>query len=263
MLEAEGISKSYGGVVALSGAGLEVRAGSVHALLGENGAGKSTLVKGIAGAVKPDSGVLRVDDEEVSFATTAEAARHGVAVVSQELSLFPDLDVLSNLYPMREPKRGPFVDRAEMWRRAEPVLAELGLRVQPRQQVATLSLAERQLVEVAKALITNPRVLILDEPTSALETASTENLLEVLRVLRERQAAVVFVSHILDEVMAVCDEITVLRDGRVVMEGASPATLTVTEIVAAMLGERAHSRGDGGVAPDRELRAVASAVESV
>src|SRR5207253_4856282 len=145
MLEAEGISKSYGGVVALSGAGLEVRAGSVHALLGENGAGKSTLVKVIAGAVKPDAGILRLDGEEVSFANTAEAARHGVAVVSQELSLFPDLDVLSNLYPMREPTRGPFVDRAEMWRRAEPVMAELGLEVQPRQLVETLSLAERQL----------------------------------------------------------------------------------------------------------------------
>jgi ABC-type sugar transport system ATPase subunit len=159
MLEAEGISKAYGGVVALSGAGLRVRAGSVHALLGENGAGKSTLVKVIAGAVKPDSGVLRLDGEEVSFSSTAEAARHGVGVVSQELSLFPDLDVLSNLYPMREPRRGPFVNRHEMWRRAEPVLVELGLEVQPRQPLATLSLAERQLVEVAKALITNPRVL--------------------------------------------------------------------------------------------------------
>jgi ABC-type sugar transport system ATPase subunit len=262
MLEALGISKSYGGVVALSGAGLNVRAGSVHALLGENGAGKSTLVKVIAGAVKPDSGVLRLDGEEVSFSSTAEAARRGVAVVSQELSLFPDLDVVSNLYPMREIKRGPFVDRRAMWRRAEPVLRELGLRVQPRQPVASLSLAERQLVEVAKALVTDPRVLILDEPTSALETASTEALLEVLRVLRERQVAVVLVSHILDEVMTVCDQITVLRDGRVVMEGAPRERLTVREIVAAMLGERAPSRTEGTPAWERGLGAVATAVGS-
>jgi ABC-type sugar transport system ATPase subunit len=261
MLEAEGISKSYGGVVALSGAGLWVRAGSVHALLGENGAGKSTLVKVIAGAVKPDAGVLRLDGEEVSFASTAEAARRGVAVVSQELSLFGDLDVLSNLYPMREPTRGPFVDRAEMWRRAEPVLAELGLEVQPRQTVARLSLAERQLVEVAKALVTNPRVLILDEPTSALETTSTETLLDVLRVLRERQVAVLLVSHILDEVMAVCDQITVLRDGRVVMEGTPREKLTVSEIVAAMLGERDRSMAGGTRTWEREMRAVAAAVE--
>jgi ABC-type sugar transport system ATPase subunit len=261
MLEARGISKSFGGVVALNGAGLTVRAGSVHALLGENGAGKSTLVKVIAGAVRPDSGVLLLDGEEVSFASTAEAARHGVAVVSQELSLFPDLDVLANLYPMREPRRGPFVDRAEMWRRAEPVLAELGLAVHQRQPVATLSLAERQLVEVARALVTNPRVLILDEPTSALETASTETLLGVLGVLRERQVAVVFVSHILDEVMTLCDRVTVLRDGEVVMAGAPREGLTVSEVVAAMLGERGRARTGDATTWERELRAVAAAVE--
>jgi ABC-type sugar transport system ATPase subunit len=148
-----------------------------------------------------------------------------------------------------------------MWRRAEPVLAELGLEVQPRQPVATLSLAERQLVEVAKALVTDPRVLILDEPTSALEAASTETLLQVLRVLRERQVAVVFVSHILDEVMALCDQVTVLRDGKVVMEGASREELSVSEIVAAMLGERGHSKSNGATVRERELHAVAAAIE--
>ena len=113
MLEAHGIEKSFGGVRALVGAGLTVRAGSVHALLGENGAGKSTLVKVIAGAVRPDAGTLRLDGREVSFDSTADAVRHGVAVVSQELSLFEDLDVLANLFPMREPRRGPFVRRAD------------------------------------------------------------------------------------------------------------------------------------------------------
>src|SRR4051795_2089248 len=129
MLEARGVRKSYGGVVALAGADLTVRAGAVHALLGENGAGKSTLVKIIAGALTPDSGTLALDGTPVSFATTAEAVRHGVAVVSQELNLFPDLDVLSNLYPMREITRGPFIDRREMAARAAPVLEELGLSV--------------------------------------------------------------------------------------------------------------------------------------
>src|SRR3954452_9137194 len=111
MLEARGIAKSYGGVRALAAAGLTVRAGSVHALLGENGAGKSTLVKVIAGAVKPDEGTLRLDGREVAFESTADAVRTGVAVVSQELSLFPDLDVLSTPFPMREPRRGPFVNK--------------------------------------------------------------------------------------------------------------------------------------------------------
>ena len=240
MLEAQGISKSYGGVVALTGANLTVRAGSVHALLGENGAGKSTLVKIIAGAIRPDGGSLRLNGNEVSFSNTAEAARHGVAVVSQELSLFPDLDVLSNLFPMREIKRGPFIDRTAMASRARPVLRDLGLRVDLRQLVGSLSLSERQLLEIAKALVADPRVLILDEPTSALEAGSTETLLGMLRVLRDRQVAVLFVSHILEEVMALCDEVTVLRDGRPVLEGATREQLTVHAIVDAMLGDRAH-----------------------
>jgi ABC-type sugar transport system ATPase subunit len=249
MLEAEGIAKSYGGVRALTGTGLTVRAGSVHALLGENGAGKSTLVKIIAGAVKPDEGTLRLDGREVAFDSTADAVQNGVAVVSQELSLFPDLDVLSNLFPMREPRRGPFVRKSEMARRARPVLAELGLDV---------SLAERQLVEVAKALVTQPRVLILDEPTSALEQSSTEALMKVLRVLRERQVAVVFVSHILEEVLALCDAITVLRDGRPVLEGVPRSELSASAIVDAMLGERRR-----GTVPAAEAATAEELAENV
>jgi ABC-type sugar transport system ATPase subunit len=238
MLDARDITKSYGGVQALAGATLSVRAGSVHALLGENGAGKSTLVKVIVGAVRPDGGTLRLDGEEVSFANTADAAKSGVAAVSQELSLFPDLDVLSNLFPMREEKRGPFIDRKAMTARAQPVLEDLGLDVSMRQPVSSLTLAERQLVEIAKALVTNPRVLILDEPTSALEASGVETLLGVLKVLRERQVAVLFVSHILDEVMQLCDHITVLRDGNPVLEGEPRSQLSVKAIVDAMLGDK-------------------------
>jgi ABC-type sugar transport system ATPase subunit len=139
---------------------------------------------------------------------------------------------------MREEKRGPFINRAAMEVRAKPVLADLGLDVGMRQRVETLSLAERQLVEIAKALVTEPRVLILDEPTSALEASGVETLLGVLKVLRERQVAVVFVSHILEEVMQLCDDITVLRDGRPVLEGEPRSELSVSAIVAAMLGEK-------------------------
>jgi ABC-type sugar transport system ATPase subunit len=262
MLEARGVRKTYGGVVALAGADLTVRAGAVHALLGENGAGKSTLVKAIAGAVTPDAGSLVLDGDEVRFGSTAEAVRHGVAVVSQELNVFPDLDVLANLYPMREPTRGPFVRRQEMEARARPVLAELGLDVGLRQPVEELSLAECQLIEIAKALLTEPRVLILDEPTSALGQRSTENLLRILRVLRDRQVGVVFVSHILEDVMALCDEVTVLRDGEVVMSARPMAELSVGAIVEAMLGER---RADADAAaeppPAALVQDVAAAVE--
>ncbi|HLW95359.1 MAG TPA: sugar ABC transporter ATP-binding protein [Solirubrobacteraceae bacterium] len=238
MIEAHGISKSYGGVQALADVDFAVRAGTVHALLGENGAGKSTLVKIIAGALRADSGAVRLDGSEVSFATTADAAAHGVGVVSQELNLFDDLDLLSNLFPQREPLRGPFVDRAEMTRRARPVLHDLGLSdLSLRRKIGELSLAERQLVEIAKALVTQPRVLVLDEPTSALEATSSALLIEVVRVLRERRVAVVYVSHILQEVMSISDEVTVLRDGRVVMAAQARSELSVPTIVAAMLGE--------------------------
>src|SRR4051812_11315555 len=258
MLEAQGVRKTYGGVVALAGADFAVRAGSVHALLGENGAGKSTLVKVIAGALKADAGTVSLDGRELSLSSTADAVRHGIAVVSQELNVFPDLDVLSNLFPMREIRRGPFIQRGEMATRARPVLADLGLDVPLRRQVGELSLAQRQLLEIAKALVTDPRVLILDEPTSALGAQSTEQLFGVLRVLRDRQVGVVFVSHILEDVMALCDEITVLRDGAVAMSARPRAELTVPAIVEAMLGERDTS----AETPDESLRErVADALE--
>jgi ABC-type sugar transport system ATPase subunit len=238
VLDATGVSKAYGGVVALRAVDFAVAPGTVHALLGENGAGKSTLVKVLAGAVRPDGGTIRLDGTPVHFAGVADAARHGVAVVSQELNLFPDLDVLANLFTKREPRRGILVDRRAMTAQAEPVLAELGLDVPLRRPVGELSLAQRQLVEIAKAMLTRPRVLILDEPTSALDDTSTQRLLGILDVLRLREVAVVFVSHILEDVMQLSDFVTVLRDGAVVVPAAARQTLTIDGIVRAMLGEK-------------------------
>ncbi|HEY3765773.1 MAG TPA: sugar ABC transporter ATP-binding protein [Gaiellales bacterium] len=268
MLEARDIRKTYGGVVALRGVDITVRAGSVHALLGENGAGKSTLVKVIGGAVRPDSGTLRLDGDEVDFATTAKAVRRGVAVVSQELNLFPDVDVLANLYPMREPRHGPIVDRRLMAEQARPVLEDLGLRVSLRARTGSLTLAQRQLLEIARALITAPRVLVLDEPTSTLEASGVERLMGVLEVLRARDVGVVYVSHVLEEVMALCDEVTVLRDGSAVLSGAPRTELTIPDIVDAMLGPTGHERraqagaAEGAVAP-QAARAGSLRLESV
>jgi ABC-type sugar transport system ATPase subunit len=252
LLEAHGVHKTYGGVVALRPTRFEATPGTVHALLGENGAGKSTLVKILAGVVRPDGGTIRLDGAAVRFASSADAARHGVAVVSQELNLFPDLDVLSNLFNKREPLRGGLLDRRAMAVQAEPVLAELGLRVPLRTPVGALSLAERQLVEVAKALLTRPRVLILDEPTSALDDSGTRRLLGVLRVLRQRQVAVVFVSHILEEVMQLSDTVTILRDGQVVLAAAERDTLTIDGIVRRMLGDRLVAEEDAAARERRE-----------
>ncbi|MCW2698124.1 MAG: sugar transporter ATP-binding protein [Modestobacter sp.] len=238
MLEAQGIRKAYGGVVALAGVDLTVRAGSVHALLGENGAGKSTLVKVLVGAVTPDAGVLRLGGKELTVANSADAVDQGIAVVSQELSLFPDLDVLSNLFPMREYRRGPLVDRRRMAAKARPVLDELGLDIGLDDPVEDLPLDQRQLLEIARALVADPAVLILDEPTSALHSRETERLHDVLRRLRKRDVAVVYVSHHLEDVLAVCDEVTIMRDGRVAVPSVPASTLTVDRIVQHMLGDK-------------------------
>ncbi|MGH2494165.1 MAG: sugar ABC transporter ATP-binding protein [Ktedonobacteraceae bacterium] len=248
MLEAEQIHKSYGGIAALKGVDFRVRAGSVHALVGENGAGKSTLVKILAGAISPDAGVLRLAGQETHFSSTAEAAAHGVAVVSQELSLFPDLDVLSNLFPVHAPTTGPFVARGRIWEQARPVFQELSLEVDPRTPVEALALEQRQLVEIARALMIRPRVLILDEPTSALHARATERLHEVLRVLRQRDVAVVYISHILEDVLSLCDEVTVLRDGERVVDAEPVAALSIDEIVRAILGNKAPAQAQS-VAP--------------
>jgi ABC-type sugar transport system ATPase subunit len=238
MLEAKGLYKSYGGIAALRGVDFRVRAGSVHALVGENGAGKSTLVKVLAGATFPNAGTLRLDGRDVRFSSTADAANHGIAVVSQELNLFPDLDVLANLFPMREPRSGPFVSRSRMQEQARPVLRELGLDVDLHAPVESLSLEQRQLLEIARALMLHPRVLILDEPTSALHAHETERLHHVLRTLRQRQVAVVYISHILEDVLSLCNEVTVLRDGVCVLDALPVSTLSIDEIVRAMLGDK-------------------------
>jgi ABC-type sugar transport system ATPase subunit len=239
-LKAQGIAKAYGGVIALKGVDFAVRPGSVHALLGENGAGKSTLVKIMTGAVRPDAGSLHLGGQPVSFRSTAQAVGQGVAVVAQELSLFPQLDILDNLFPMREPRLGPFINRRKMREMALPVLAELGIDRAPDTPVHALSLAERQLVEIAKGLIVRPMVLLLDEPTSALEAGSSARLLRLLSILKERQVGVVFVSHILEQVMTLCDEVTILRDGAVIMAGQPMADLTMPDLVTAMLGDKAR-----------------------
>lgn len=242
MLEAQGVRKSYGGVVALAGADLRVETGSVHALLGENGAGKSTLVKILVGAVRPDVGTLRLGGAEIRPKDSADSVASGVAVVSQELSLFPDLDVLANLFPMREPRRGGLVDRRAMATTAVPVLRELGLgHLDLDEPVGDLPLEQRQLLEIARALCTDPKVLILDEPTSALHDEATERLHGILRGLSARGVSIVYVSHHLEDVLDVCDTVTIMRDGTVVAPSVPATELTVDKIVRHMLGEQVAS----------------------
>jgi ABC-type sugar transport system ATPase subunit len=239
MYEARDVTKRYGAVTALQGVSMRIDPGEVHALLGANGAGKSTLMRILAGAERPSTGELYLEDRPVEFHDTGAAADHGIAWVAQELTVFGELDVLENLFLTREPRYGPLISRREMRARARPFLRMVGLDEELSGPLGLLRLGERQRVEICRALLRDPRVLILDEPTSALDATETRRLFNVVRDLRSAGVAVILVSHFLEDVFAVADKITVLRDGQVVVDGASRDELNPRMAIDAMLGERA------------------------
>jgi ribose transport system ATP-binding protein len=230
-----GIAKRYGGVDALAGVDLNIYPGRIHAICGENGAGKSTLMRLIAGVELPDSGTVSFADGPNALGRTRRIEQSGIAAVFQELSLFPDLDVLANLFLRREPLRAGLVDRPRMRALAAPIIAELGLAIDFDKPVRALRLAEQQLVEISRALLTDARLFILDEPNSALTARESERLFSILRRLRQRGIAILFISHRLEEVFALCDWITVLRNG-VKVRDSSVTQTSVDEIVSDMVG---------------------------
>jgi ribose transport system ATP-binding protein len=234
-VEVAGLRKHYGGVVALDGMDLAVARGTIHAIVGENGAGKSTLMKILAGAVQPDAGEVRVAGEIVELDTPAAARRRGIGISYQELSLFPERSILANLYVEHEPTRRGLVDGRAMLRQATPILRRIGLPVDPSTPVGQLGLAERQLVELSRLLIERPEVLILDEPNSALNERETGRLFTILRELSASGVTIVYVSHRLEEMFAIADRMTVMRNGRAVLE-ADRAELTIPGVVRAMIG---------------------------
>lgn len=256
LLEALAVSKHFGGVQALSRADLTARAGSVHALVGQNGAGKSTFMKILVGAQSPDEGEIRIDGTPMHFRNIADARRVGVAIVFQELSLYPDLDVLTNLNTSDLPTRVKILDRQAMRRRVVPVLEQLSLGVDLDAPVGSLSLGEQQTVEIARALLTGSRILILDEPNSALNAAETARLFAIVRQLRDRGVAIVFVSHRLEEVFEISDEITILRNGAVVANSSIEA-MSIDQVVRHMTGRdvprRAMARGGVSAASGEAL----------
>ncbi|MBX9388311.1 sugar ABC transporter ATP-binding protein [Streptomonospora halotolerans] len=230
------MGKSFGTVRALQDVSLELRAGEIHALCGENGAGKSTLVKTIAGVHRPDTGHIEVDGARTEFAAPADAQRAGVAVIYQEPTLFPDLSVAENIFMGRQPlKAGRRIDRRAMRRATEELFGRLGVRIDPDRPARGLSIADQQLVEIAKAMSFDARVLVMDEPTAALSGVEVERLFAVARSLRDSGAAVLFISHRFDEVFALCDRITVMRDGRYISTDPT-ADLTVDAVVRRMVG---------------------------
>ncbi|WP_406099344.1 sugar ABC transporter ATP-binding protein [Streptomyces sp. NBC_01013] len=217
VLALEGVSKSFGAVRALRDVSLRLYAGEAHALAGENGAGKSTLIKALAGVHRPDTGTVLLDGKPVEFHGPADARDAGVAVIYQEPTLFPDLSVAENIFVGRRPRRSlGRVDHRAITRAAADLFERLGVALGPDQPARGLSIADQQLVEIAKALSFDARVLIMDEPTAALTGAEVARLFGVVRALRAQGAAVLFISHRLEEIFALCRRVTTLRDGALI-----------------------------------------------
>ena len=239
VLEARDIVKVFPGVRALDGVSLSVRRGEVHAIVGENGAGKSTLMMVLTGVYRPDSGSIMLDGEEVRFASPSEAVRRGVSIVYQELSLVPSLSLAENIFANRQPVgRLGAVRRAELNRRARECLALFDLEgIDPATLVKDLSPATQQVVEILKAISTDPAVLILDEPTSSLTEVESKRLFENIRVLARRGIACLYISHHLSEIFEIAQTVTVLRDGRFVCD-AAVADIDEDFLVANMVGRK-------------------------
>ena len=236
MLKINGISKRFPGVQALQDVTFEVQEQSIHAVIGENGAGKSTLMQIIAGVHQPDAGTLQFHGETVKFTDPSEAQAKGIAIVYQELNLAPNLSIAENIYLGLEPRRSSFfLDRQKLRTATVSALRQLGLHHDPDIIVQTLTLAQQQLIEICKSLVRNPRLLILDEPTSSLSESESAILFRVIADLKANGVSILYISHRLPEVFLLCDTITVLRDGRHVRTVARSAT-TEAEAVRFMVG---------------------------
>lgn len=240
ILEVKGISKSFPGVKALDDVSFQIRRGEIHALLGANGAGKSTLIKIIAGMYSKDSGSILVDGQEVQIRTPLDSQALGISVVFQELTVFPDLSVLENIFINRELTRGVFYDWKNMRRRTQQIIDELGLGFKVTDKVGNLPIAQQQMVEIVKAVSFDAKILILDEPTSSLSAKETERLFEIMRKLHEKGTTIIYISHRLDEIYNNCQRITLLRDGQWILtrdlEGFSRE-----ELISNMIGRNLAS----------------------
>ena len=257
LLAMRGIRKSFGNVAVLKGVDFATRAGEIHALMGENGAGKSTLMK-IAGGIYPDyEGEIAIDGVPVQFQGTRDATRHGVAVIHQELNLVPGMTVADNIFLGSEMVRGPFfVDRRRQLQAAAELLEPLNFRASPATLVGSLRVGEQQLVEIAKALSLHTRILIMDEPTSALSVSEALRLHEIIRRLAGEGVAVVYISHRMEEIFELCHAVTVLRDGALV--GTVPISQTSRSGLIRMMAGRDvqefFHRGEPGATDGAESR---------
>jgi ribose transport system ATP-binding protein len=238
MLSLEGISKSFPGVRALNGVSFEVRPGEIHGLVGENGAGKSTLIKVIAGAYAPDQGKVLFEGDRVRWSSPREAKQRGIHVVYQEFVLFPQLSVTDNIFVGHERRtRLGTVDHVRMRREAKQLLERLGVSIDPSVSVGSLSVADKQMIEIARALVHRVKLLVLDEPTAVIAGREVTLLFDRLRRLRAEGISIVFISHRLEEVFALCDRVTVLKDGELVAT-TEIAKVTRESLISMMVGRK-------------------------
>ncbi|MEV6643925.1 sugar ABC transporter ATP-binding protein [Amycolatopsis sp. NPDC051371] len=236
LLEVRGVTKSFGAVAAVAGVSFGLYPGEAHALVGENGAGKSTIVKMLAGVHKPDDGTLLLDGRPVEFGSPADAKAAGIAVIYQEPTLFPDLSVAENIVMGRHPRKNlGRIDRAAIRAEAERLFTRLGVRIDPGRPARGLSIADQQIVEIAKALSADARVLVMDEPTAALSRVEVERLFTVARTLRQEGAAIMFISHRFEEITELCQRVTIMRDGKHVSTDLLE-DVTVDDMVKRMVG---------------------------
>ena len=242
LLEMRGITKEFPGVKALDGVSLTVRPGTVHALMGENGAGKSTLMKCLFGIYAKDSGTITLEGKEVNFKSSKEAMENGVAMVHQELNQALTRTVTDNLWLGRYPKVGGImVSESIMRKRTKEIFDELEVHVDPRAIMSTLPVSQRQMVEIAKAVSYNAKVIVFDEPTSSLTETEVEHLFRIINMLRDRGCGIIYISHKMEEILRISDEVTIMRDGQYV--ATRPASeLTMEEIIRLMVGRELTNR---------------------
>ncbi|WP_419963609.1 sugar ABC transporter ATP-binding protein [Pantoea vagans] len=234
-LEAEGISKFFPGVKALDNVSLRVRPGTVHALMGENGAGKSTLMKCLIGMYRPDKGTIKIKGEPVQFQDTMDALRSGISMIHQELNLVPHMTVAENIWLGREPMKFGFVDHARLNLKTQELLNRLNIRLKADRMVGELSIASQQMVEIAKAVSWDSDIVIMDEPTSALTETEVAHLFTIIRDLREQGKAIIYISHKMDEIFNITDEVSIFRDGSWIASDQT-AKYTRQSLITQMVG---------------------------
>lgn len=241
LLEMNNICKEFPGVKALDGATLKVRPHSVHALMGENGAGKSTLMKCLFGIYEKDSGEIFFEGKPINFKSSKEALENGVSMVHQELNQVLQRNVLDNIWLGRYPRKGLFIDEKKMYEDTKKIFNDLGIDVDPRAKMGDLAVSARQMVEIAKAVSYNSKILIMDEPTSSLTEKEVEHLFRIIRKLREKGCGIVYISHKMEEIKAISDDITILRDGKWIGT-KSVADLSTDQIISMMVGRDLTNR---------------------